>query len=382
MDNEADFFSNLENQVLMVDEEHSVNLQLFHYKSCNNDSNPLVKEVRGTVKSGDKMVSKSFGYIDELDVDKHEKEIINRIHSFNQSKIYKMYEGTVVRMFYWKHRWFLSTHKKLNAFDSKWGKNGCKTFGEMFVDALCDDKVNFKPQNPDIWDVYNNFCYSLDTNKTYVFLILHDKNTQMVCDNDDDVLPLYHIGEFDNSTHLLVEGNTSNIPNLPQLKFNSPEEIVEYVRNMCPFKNQGVIVYFPNQTQLKIFNSRYKNIQEIRGNQPDIVFRYLEIRHNHEEYSKFFSVFGEKYKNELNEVEKTILDKSLSIFDSYVQRYIYKQFVFVPKVEFIVMQMCHEWHLQDRNKNKIKAYVVYDFVNTLPTKLLYSLIKNKDEEQS
>ena len=382
MDNEADFFSNLENQVLMVDEEHSVNLQLFHYKSCNNDSNPLVKEVRGTVKSGDKMVSKSFGYIDELDVDKHEKEIINRIHSFNQSKIYKMYEGTVVRMFYWKHRWFLSTHKKLNAFDSKWGKNGCKTFGEMFVDALCDDKVNFKPQNPDIWDVYNNFCYSLDTNKTYVFLILHDKNTQMVCDNDDAVLPLYHIGEFDNSTHLLVEGNTSNIPNLPQLKFNSPEEIVEYVRNMCPFKNQGVIVYFPNQTQLKIFNSRYKNIQEIRGNQPDIVFRYLEIRHNHEEYSKFFSVFGEKYKNELNEVEKTILDKSLSIFDSYVQRYIYKQFVFVPKVEFIVMQMCHEWHLQDRNKNKIKAYVVYDFVNTLPTKLLYSLIKNKDEEQS
>ena len=375
-----DFFSNLENQVVMVDDEYTVDLQLFHYKSCTNESNPLVKKVRGIVRSGDNIVSSSFGYIDELDVTKNKEEIIKRMHSFNQCKIYKMYEGTVVRMFYWRHRWYLSTHKKLNAFDSRWGKSGCKTFGEMFVDALCDDRVNFKPQNPDIWDIYNNFCYSLDTNKTYVFLILHDGNTRMVCDNDNSVLPLYHIGEFDNVTHLLVEGNTSNIPSLPRLYFNSPEEIVEYVKNMCPFKNQGLIVYFPNQTQLKIFNSEYKNIQEIRGNQPDIVFRYLEVRHNHEEYSKFFSVFGEKYSNELNDVEKTILNKSLSIFQSYMKRYIYKQFVFVPKVEFIVMQMCHEWHLQDRNNHKMKAYVVYDFVNTLPTKLLYSLLKNTDNE--
>lgn len=378
---QLDFFSNLENQVVMVDDEYTVNLQLFHYKSCTNESNPLVKKVRGVVRSGNIIVSSSFGYIDELDVDKHKDEIIKKLHSFNQSKIYKMYEGTVVRMFYWRHSWYLSTHKKLNAFDSKWGKSGCKTFGEMFIDALCDDRVNFKPQNPDIWDIYNNFCYSLDTNKTYVFLILHDTNTRMVCDNDNSVLPLYHIGEFDNGTHLLVEGNTSNIPSLPQLEFNSPEEIVEYVKNMCPFKNQGLIVYFPNQTQLKIFNSEYKNIQEIRGNQPDIVFRYLEVRHNHEEYSKFSTVFGDKYSNELNEVENTILNKSLSIFQSYMKRYIYKQFVFVPKVEFIVMQMCHEWHLKDRDNNKMKAYVVYDFVNTLPTKLLYSLIKNTDDEQ-
>jgi hypothetical protein len=40
------------------------------------------------------------------------KQILDKIHSFHQSKIYKMYEGTVVRMFFWKHKWFLSTHKK------------------------------------------------------------------------------------------------------------------------------------------------------------------------------------------------------------------------------------------------------------------------------
>jgi hypothetical protein len=377
---QSDFFGELENQVVMVDDEYSVNLQLFHYKSCTNESNPLVKKIRGVVRSGSQLISSSFGYIDELDVDKHESEILKRIHSFNQSKIYKMYEGTVVRMFYWKHRWFMSTHKKLNAFDSKWGKSGCKTFGEMFIDGLCNDKLDWKPQNPDIWDVYNNFCFSLNTEKTYVFLILHDNNTQMVCNNDETLLPIYHIGEFDNKTHLLVEGNTSGIPSLPQLSFNNPQEIIDYVRNMCPFKNQGIIVYFPNQTQLKIYNSNYKTIQDIRGNQPDIIFRYLEIRHNHEEYSKFFQVFGEKYSNEFSKVEKKIIDKSLSIFQSYMKRYIYKQFVFVPKVEFIVMELCHDWHLQNRDNNKIKAYVVYDFVNTLPTKLLYSLVKNTDEE--
>ena len=113
----------------LVDEDYKNNLQLYHYNKCTNDSLQHIKESRGVVKSNDTLVSKSFGYIDEYTVDgenvsellENNKKILDNIRSFHQSKIYKMYEGTVVRMFFWKHKWFLSTHKKLNAFDSKWG---------------------------------------------------------------------------------------------------------------------------------------------------------------------------------------------------------------------------------------------------------------------
>ena len=79
------------------------------YFSCTNYSLQHINESRGVVKSNDTLVSKSFGYIDEYTVDgenvsellENNKKILDNIRSFHQSKIYKMYEGTVVRMFFW-----------------------------------------------------------------------------------------------------------------------------------------------------------------------------------------------------------------------------------------------------------------------------------------
>jgi hypothetical protein len=160
--------------IFIVDEDYMNSLQLLHYKTCDNESLQYLKECRGVVKSDNKIVSKSFGYIDELTVDTDNSEILKRVHSFNQTKIYPMYEGTVIRMFYWKHKWYLSTHKKLNAFDSKWGNSDCKTFGQMFIESLCyltskcsygDDitnKINNTLNNQEeLWTMFDNFCFQM-----------------------------------------------------------------------------------------------------------------------------------------------------------------------------------------------------------------------------
>lgn len=366
---------NLKNEILLTDEDYNNKLQLFHYKNCTNDTDSYVKSIRGVVKNGDKIVSKSFGYIDEYDANKDENVIMNKIHSFNQCKIYKMYEGTVVRMFFWKHRWFLSTHKKLNAFDSKWGNSDCKTFGEMFIDSLCDPATGWIPVRDDIWDIYSNFCFSLNTNKTYVFLILHDDTTEMVCKLEKNTPSCFHIGEFDNVLNLLVEGNTSGLPSLPQLDFNNQNELLEYVKTLNIRINPGVIIYFPNQTQIKIYNSDYKKLQELRGNQPDIMYRYLELRNNKEKLNSFYYNFKEK-ESEFIDIESKIYETAKLIHSFYMSRYIYKQFVYVPKPEYIVIQLSHKWHLENRDENKVNVDKILEIINNLPIKKIYSLLKN------
>uniref|UniRef100_A0A6C0I5P9 Immediate early protein ICP-46 n=1 Tax=viral metagenome TaxID=1070528 RepID=A0A6C0I5P9_9ZZZZ len=374
--------------IFIVDEDYMNSLQLLHYKTCDNESPQYLKECRGVVKSDNKIVSKSFGYIDELTVDTDNSEILKRVHSFNQIKIYPMHEGTVIRMFYWKHKWYLSTHKKLNAFDSKWGNSDCKTFGQMFIESLCyltskcsygDDiknKINNTLNNQEeLWTMFDNFCFQLDTKKTYVFLLLHDSDTTMVCTKYPEHPLCFHIGEFDNTTHLLVEGNTSGLPCLPEYKCENVFSLIELVRNIDHTVHPGFILYFPNQTQLKLYNKNYKKAQELRGNQPDILYRYLEIRKNKEQSLMFLDLFKNQEDYFMN-VEFTILDVSKFIFQAYMNRYIHKKYIYVPKCEHLVMQMCHQWHNEDRNNNKISLNRVLNTLETLPTKMLYSIVKN------
>ena len=380
--------TNVYENIFVVDDDYKNKLQLLHYKECNNTSEQYIKECRGVIKSEDKIISKSFGYIDELTVDNDNSEILKRIHSFNQTKIYPMYEGTVLRMFYWKNKWYLSTHKKLNAFDSKWGNSNCKTFGEMFIESICyltskcnysnnvAEYVNGVLKNPEeMWTIFDNFCFQLDTKKTYTFLLLHDHDTSIVCTRYVELPFCFHIGEFDNSTHLLLEGNTSGLPSLPTLTFNNIFDLIENVRTMDHTVHPGVILYFPNQTQLKLFNKNYKDALELRGNQPDLLYRYFEIRKNRELSSKFLELYtdDEEY---LMSSELAILEVSKLIFQAYMNRHIHKRYVFLPKCEHIVMQMCHKWHNENRDTNKISVNKVLSILEDLPTKMLYSIVKN------
>jgi len=368
--------------ILLVDEDYLNNLQLYHYQVCDNKSENYVKEYRGVVKSGNKTVSKSFGYNNEYTVDVDETgDILNNLHSFNQTKVYPMYEGTIVRMFFWKNKWHLSTHKKLNAFDSRWGNSDCKTFGEMFVDSIkklgCEHVYNSNTDdNDDNWTMFDNFCFQLNTKKTYVFLLLHDETTRIVCkEHTNKDLSCFHIGEFDNSTNLLVEGNTSGIPSVPTLSFDNVNELLDHVRNIDYLVHPGVILYLPNQTQVKLFNAKYKKAQNVRGNQPDILYRYLEIRKDKELSSVFFDLYSD-IEQDMMTVELTILELSKSIFHAYMNRYIHKKYVFLPKCEHIVMQMCHKWHIENREVNKISVAKVLTVLENLPIKMLYSIVKN------
>lgn len=347
-------------------------LVLYHYINCDDSSDDLVKSSRGIVRSGDTIICKTFGYTPEI-VSTNVDKIKSLLPSIEKYNVYDAEEGATLRVYCHNNRWYLSTHRKIDAYHSRWGSSLSQSFGDMFIDALEWEVINgtlkgiveYENRN----DVFDRYCETLDKNKNYTFLVRNSKDNRIVCDAQSHS-QVYFIGAFDKSIHLLVEGNDSNIKTPNSYTFTSVDDLLDHVNNIVNYTlKQGVIVYLNNQTQIKIMNPSYVNYFNARGNEPSIKFRYLQVRMDKDKvamlynlYPEFIPVF-EKYENVLIELAR-------KIHRAYVNRFINHQYVSLPQPEYFVMQTCHSWHIQNRIHNKISHDKVLDIIdNQTPTSL-------------
>ena len=115
-------------------------LEMYCYNVCNNDDEFKIKSCRGIVINEDNQILlKSFPYTIEYNMREH-KNISENINNINNIKFYDAYEGTLVRMFYYNEKWYITTHRKLDAFKSKWASK--ESFGEQFEKC-----INYEMEN-------------------------------------------------------------------------------------------------------------------------------------------------------------------------------------------------------------------------------------------
>jgi len=353
--------------------------RLFHYIHCDDDSSDDVKQCRGVIRNGEEIVCKTFGYTPEiscLEVD----HVKSHIHSFSGCKVYDAEEGATVRLWFdkSKNEWRLSTHRKIDAYHSRWGSPHIMSFGHMFLDSLqweCvfgtmkDQFVGMTTQA----GVFDEYTKSLDRNKTYVFLVRNSRYNRIVCDVSDHP-QAYFIGAFDRCTHFLLEGNDSGFPMPREHNFSSVDDMLEFVNNVDTRKNQGVIVYLPNQKQVKIINQSYLDYFNARGNEPSIKYRYLQVRGDQNIVSMLYTLYPD-YIPTFEMYENILTSISRKIHRTYIDRFIHHQFVSLPQPEFFVLQACHGWHIQNRSVNKISLQKVTDIIDSQPATSLNRLIK-------
>ena len=228
-------------------------LILYHYVNCDETSEDFIKSSRGIIRSGDNIICKTFGFTPEI-LSTNSEEIKKLLPSIQNYKIYDAEEGAILRLYYHNNKWYLSTHRKINAYHSRWGNPSSQSFGDMFIDSLEWEIKNgslkdIVYQNKS--DIFNLYCEKLDKNKNYTFIVRNTKENRIVCD-----VPLhpqsYFIGSFDNKLHLLVEGNDSSISYPNSYNFNSVDELLNHVNNINYTLKQGVIgkiianIFFPH----------------------------------------------------------------------------------------------------------------------------------------
>ena len=80
-------------------------------------------------------------------------ELTNGLSDFENTKFYNSYEGCLIRVFNHDDKWYISTHKKLDANHSRWASR--KSYGELFHESVDWDEVLKK----------------LDPSRGYLFLL-------------------------------------------------------------------------------------------------------------------------------------------------------------------------------------------------------------------
>jgi hypothetical protein len=351
-------------------------LELFCYTKCSQDDSELLKSCRGIVFNGTEIVMQAFPYTVEIPCTK--TELIDEKIDVDKFTFFESHEGALIRMFHFNNKWYTSTHRKLNAFRSKWASR--ESFGTMFKKALTHmEETNEKFKNrvgSGEDNVLTRFQETLDKEKQYMFLVRHSQENRIVCQAPEHET-VYHVGTFVNGKLNFDEDIA--IPYPERHVFSDTREVVEFVQNADITSIQGIICFSEGQNQIKILNQEYIDLFNIRGNEPSIKFRYLQVRMKPKQLSALSYLYPEMTE-QFDEIENMLYSVARNIYNAYVQRFIKKKFVTMPTEDYIVMRECHTWHEQDRVNNRISMDKVINVMNCQkPTSLNKMLRRYKNQ---
>lgn len=373
------YVASQEDRIRLVDADEESGLELFCYNRCSNEDDDFLKQCRGLVFHGEKLVLKALSYASEYS---HlDKELETALTDFKSWSFYPSYEGALLRLFYFSGKWFLSTHRKLDAFRSKWSSK--ESFGTLFLRAL-DDEVaknsslkNFLGTGEAGETNLERLQNVLDKNNQYMFLLRNTADNRIVCSvpSEKSEPLLFHVGTYvNNSPNLNTEDNI-HIPRPKKLRFLNVDELRAFVDTEVDYtKLQGVIGFGPNSAQVKVLHATYQEMFRARGNEPSVKFRYLQVRMNKKMTELLYKLYPDSV-SVFDDYENIIYDVAESIYKAYIQRFIKKCYVTVPREEFIVMRDCHAWHLQNREENRICLEKVITTLNKQPPTNINSMIR-------
>ena len=268
-------------------EQPSVELYCSEYRDqrCVPHSN----NARSYVFNGDQLFFEGYPYSIELTQTNYEGL------EFEKCRFFEAHEGTLLRVFNINGKWYTSTNRRLDAFNSKWAAK-TTTFGIHFADAV---RENIRAVNDDEFfedeeedkkkDArdYLNKIYeaNLDKNKKYMFLLEPCKEERIVCLTNSP--RFFNIGVFDKDNNLSLDEDVVlggyEIPKPQELVFEDMREMLDTLDNIDFKRIQGFIAIQSDEGRddkhFKILNNRYKYYFDLRDNTSSIRFRYLQLEH-------------------------------------------------------------------------------------------------------
>ena len=320
-------------------------LAIFSYRECCNTSPDEVKRCRGVVvdTTTAQPLFRSLGYAAEYTDQDWPGATLDEFASI---QFYRAEEGTLLRLFFASasRKWYLSTHRKLDASRSRWSAG--KPFGVMFEDALFHKTG---------W-MTTDLTSRLDPAHVYLFLVRSSPETRIVC-TGSTVPTMFHVGTILNGQQFDLATEIAGIGRPERVAFETPHEVVEFVRTINPYHHQGVIGFYPDGRHFKVVNSQYHFLSHVRGNEPSVAFRYLQVR-CHPVYSQAMFTLYPEHVPKFQQYEQIILYIAKRIHNAYIARFVKHHNVVVSQEEYRIVRDCHGWHLTDRAKNRVTLDVV------------------------
>jgi hypothetical protein len=297
---------------------------------------------------------------DDMSMD-DDVDIINK--GVIKCRFFEAHEGVLIRMFYYSGKWFVTTHRKLNAFTSKWG--GSESHGTSFKNAL-------KEQLGESGNPLDLLKEKLDTSRQYMFLVRNTKDNRIVCSAPENPT-VYHVGTFIDGV-LVLDDDTIPITKPREITITTIDDMYNHVSTSDVTVSPGLIAFAPGNSQFKITNSEYTRLFNIRGNQSSIKFRYLQLRSKPLDRDMLVKLYPE-FVPEFEKYEDALTQVTINIHTAYIDRFINKNHVVVPHAEYNIIKTAHAWFHQDRTTRMVTKNVIWDILAEQPPPSLNQMIK-------
>lgn len=350
-----------EHSSVMEKTDDNGHLQIYSYKS-GIDIPDSCKTFRGLVFHGETPLFRSIGRTPEYGL--QDTDTVKWANDVGFLTFFPSYEGTLIRIFYdvTSEKWYTSTHRKLDAFHSRWGSK--ISFGEIFEKALSHQNQSIASLTP-----------SLDKAHVYLFFIRSIAETRLVS-IPSATETVFHVGTLLNGETFTTDVTIPVMKPTPLvLQSNVIDAVRNFVANSRAEEMQGVIAFYPDGRNFKIVNQQYSYLSQIRGNEASVMFRYLQIRGNATHNQLFYQMYPE-HVGKFVQYENSILKIAKIVHNSYVNRFILKQHTIVSHEEHRIIRECHGWHISNRPTNKVTLqYVTSVLSKTEMASTVNALIK-------
>jgi hypothetical protein len=295
---------------LKIKEDNSYpNLFLICGQETSDYSLKIVNECNGIImdKNTLKIVCYTFDKSPEQDT------LSPELNTENGNLYYEpLYEGSLMRIYYFENEWIISTKKCIDPSKSKWISN--KSFMELFKEAI-------NVQNPNIFDHLNkDYCYS--------FILAHpENNVIMRCYYPQ----IFHISTRDMTTLKEINVELPLIPRIERVPFNmSFEELNNYLENDRSLENEGYMLIDTNYNRQKFRKRHYNYLRDLWGNSNNRFFRYLELRKDFAKLSgEYFLYFPDDHTSFI-EYEENLNIMAQNILYIYCEKHVHKRDIKIP----------------------------------------------------
>ena len=258
------------------------------------------------------------------------------------TKISRMYDGTMINIFYHNNEWILATRSFIGA-KNYWNKNSKKSFKDMFNECF-------------------NQYDELDKTHSYSFVLQHKDNSNITPIIENKVILIEEcdseLNKIDLNENKYTFKCVKTYKNYHELKKNELD-IEKYDKGYNIFKDNKRYVHITED---------YKYIFDLKPNQNNKLFIFLTL-YKQRKLNEYLKVY--KDDKELFEVYKNKYEIMRNeLYSNYCNHFIKKEIV-TKDVPFQLKPIIHELHeIYKSTGQKINYKLINDYLQNMNIKRL------------
>lgn len=378
-------------QIHDTDCDEETGLLLLSHDSCSEHDSPLVRASRSVVvdSNGDHVLS-TMPFTEQFTCPETLSKHFPEWSDPGACVAMESLEGTVIRVFCYAGKWFVSTFRSLDARNSRW--MSAESFGNRFRCAallavrVSPEKVESSTKTA---TVHSNLvalsshaldaCFAkevlplLKESECYVFLLRSENSNRIGCKVPEwpKIHLLFRVGKtgipcFDTTrddVHLLFPSPPLVTVDAAALAHTWSESPSTPPPDSELLASQGIVLYARDGTRIvKLYSPQYATCVAARGESGSLRVRYMQLLRDDALRSVLRTTFPE-CSTLFDSIDADFAVAVERVFSLYIAVKVRKMAIDVPKSVNPVIWACHSWHCQDRQRNIVSRNTVKEHLS-------------------